>query len=372
MSVLERLHLCVIWLVSLPGLLRLWRKGRRDGRGIRVNYGYKIISSPGETTFGGLVKLQDLHAAFPNCLNQPNILYLVSSALPHFSVRMAKMAKRAGAKLIINQNGVAYPGWHGDGWEAANKPMRDLLHLADFVIYQSRFCRQSADMFLGKRADLRHEILYNPVDTTFFCPAVETASPLGDTIVLLLAGSHWSPYRVITALETLQKVRTVDERVRLRIAGRFCWHDDEDMAKNEVLDHAKSLGIEPFVTFSGTYTQQQAPSLMRQCSLLLHTKYNDPCPRLVVEAMACGLPVVYSATGGVEELVGSKAGAGVKGPRDWDNDHPPDAVELARAVQQVLADYDEYARAARARAVDRFDVATWLRRHEEIFSEVLQ
>ena len=62
---------------------------------------------------------------------------------------------------------------------------------------------------------------------------------------------------------------------------------------------------------------------MRRADLLLHTKYNDPCPTVVLEAMASGLPVVYSASGGVPELVGEEAGVGIPAPFDWEHDHPP-------------------------------------------------
>ena len=51
--------------------------------------------------------------------------------------------------------------------------------------------------------------------------------------------------------------------------------------------------------------------MLRRAHVLLHTKVNDPCPTAVIEAMACGLPVAYPASGGTVELVGDEAGIGV-------------------------------------------------------------
>ncbi len=126
------------------------------------------------------------------------------------------------------------------------------------------------------------------------------------------------------------------------------------------------------MVFTGPYSQKDAPALMNSCSILLHTKYNDPCPRLVVEAMACGLPVVYSATGGVTELVGDQAGIGVPGPLDWDQDHPPSPEALAECVLMVIDKCEDFSQAARKRAVDHFHVDTWIERHRTVFSNLTE
>jgi glycosyltransferase involved in cell wall biosynthesis len=62
-------------------------------------------------------------------------------------------------------------------------------------------------------------------------------------------------------------------------------------------------------------------------------------PVIVAEALACGRPVVASATGGIPQLVGD-AGLLVQ---------PRNPAELASAIHNVLTDYESYAGKARAR-----------------------
>ena len=108
----------------------------------------------------------------------------------------------------------------------------------------------------------------------------------------------------------------------------------------------------------------------RRAHVLLHPKVKDPCPTLVVEAMACGLPVVYPASGGTVELVGDEAGIGVPHPDTWERDEPPEPEALADAVDQVLSELGGYSARARARAVERFALEPWLERHAELFERL--
>jgi glycosyltransferase involved in cell wall biosynthesis len=347
-----------------------WRQaGARDG--VRVYCGVKHVGSSRAAISGGAVKLQDLSRVYPNHSRNPNILYLISSALPEYGDLMGRIAVGSGARLVINQNGVAYPAWHGPGYEITNRPLMKLLHLADYVFYQSMFCKISADRFLGEPQG-GWEILYNPVDTNIFSPMWQGIPGTNDRPpLLLLAGTHSHAYRVRCAIQTIAELihRGVD--VRLRVAGRYAWGYDETSARRDAERFACDYSMSDRVEFLGAYTQDEAPGLMRTADILLHTKYNDPCPRLVVEAMACGLPVVYSASGGMPELVGSDAGEGVAAPLDWERDHPPAPEMLADAVIKVLGDLNGYRHRARTRAVERFDVKPWLERHHRVFKTLL-
>lgn len=346
---------------------RRWRNAGEMRSGIRVFYGYDKLGGEHEFVGGGIVKTQDIQKLYANSPEKPTLLYLVSSALPPYAVRMANLARTNGAKVVLNQNGVAYPAWNGGAWKNTNRIMRGVLEAADYVFYQSRFCKMGAERYLG-HPRCRFEILYNPVDTDYFVPLAKDSDDGRST--LLLAGSHCHFYRVKCAIETVAALHSMGYKTRLVIAGRNCWSSDERKASQDAFDLARRLGVGSAVDFVGPYTQKEAVGLFHRAGMLLHTKYNDPCPRLVVEAMACGLPVVYSASGGVPELVGEEAGIGIPAPLDWAEDHPPDPRALADAVVGVLERYEYYAGNARNRAVQHFDVRPWLERHREVFEKL--
>src|SRR5690606_26005669 len=98
---------------------------------------------------GGKVKLLHLQEKFTCEVSRANIIYLVSSALPEAAEAYVSWAKLHGAKFVWNQNGVAYPAWAGAESERFNVRMRRLRRMADYIVYQSDFCKVCADKFLG-------------------------------------------------------------------------------------------------------------------------------------------------------------------------------------------------------------------------------
>jgi glycosyltransferase involved in cell wall biosynthesis len=358
LSSLERLPAVLRGAVSI--LLGAPVRGR-----LLVSYGHLHIPTPAEPSHGGMVKLQRLHASFPNSPRRFNVLYLVSSCLPEGATTLVRLSRFRGGRLVLNQNGVAYPGWSSD-WRRMNAPLARVLRAADHVFYQSEFCKRAADEFLGP-APRGWEILYNCVDTDAFTPARQDPDP--GRLTLLLGGTQDQEYRFSSAVRTLAAVVARGVDARLLVAGRLRWAPDAQ-ARAAALSLVEELGLERRVELTGPYAQKDAPALLRRAHLLLHTKYNDPSPGLVIEAMACGLPVVYSASGGVPELVGGEAGRGVPAELRWDSEVPPDPEALAEAVLEVARDRPALAAAARRRCVERFGLLPWLRRHRDVFERL--
>lgn len=332
--------------------------------GVCVNYGRAQNTKRDGVIQGGRVKLLHLQRAYPEHLDDFNVLYLVSSAQPPFAPELVRWAKARGVKFVWNQNGVAYPAWAGTASERMNAPMRELLGLADYAIYQSEFCRASADRYLGM-SSAPAIVLHNCVDTDQFRPATE---PLpAEPWMLLAAGSHQQPERVWSVLETLAHLRCLGRNARLILAGRLDWPGAAAQTRGAI----ERLSLGNAVELVPAYTQEEAPALYRRAHVLLHTKYKDPCPTVVLEALSCGLPIIGSDSGGMPELVGNEAGVLVEVPDSSEKMHYPPSSESAAAIVRVMEDLAAYRLRTRQRAVEIFDVAPWLQRHRDIFSALL-
>ncbi|MDB5439440.1 MAG: glycosyl transferase family 1, partial [Caulobacteraceae bacterium] len=83
--------------------------------------------------------------------------------------------------------------------------------------------------------------------------------------------------------------------------------------------------------------------VLASCDAFVHANDAEPFGLVVLEAMACGLPVVGVAHGGVAESVDAEVGQLA--------DHST-GPEMAAAIEALFArDMSEVSRAARARAV---------------------
>lgn len=341
---------CIVWLKAFSC--------RFAGPGIRLSLA-GVLPRPGRFIRGGKVKLVHLRERFGDRAWRFNTLYIVSSTLPSGPDLWMRRVRKAGGKVVWNQNGVAYPAWAGTVENVAriNAPMR-LLQEASHVVYQSAFCKESADRWVGPAAG-PWSIIPNCVDTAEFSPRTR---PEGRPVTLVSMGSHFTPEKLLHALEALAILRADGTDIRMRIAGRYEWPGaDEDMRRTVV-----QLGLEGAVEIHGSFLQSEAPALYRSGDIFVHLKYMDPCPTAVIEAMSCGLPVVGSASGGMPELVG-EAGMLIPVPKDWDRLHYPDPQSIAEAVRAVARDLPRLSRAARDRVSERFDSRRWVARHEELF-----
>jgi glycosyltransferase involved in cell wall biosynthesis len=320
-----------------------------------------------EISHGGAVKMTFLGETFPHSYPKAAILYIVSS-VDHVAKAIIVQAARAkGLKIVLNQNGVSYRAWYGPGWEEPNRKMRGVFKQADFIVYQSKFCQVAAEKFLGK-ATVPSQVIYNPVDLDLYYPSDESIDRKAP--VLLLGGNQFATYRFEVAIKVLQQIIRYFPSSRLVVTGKL-WGENQKVAMAEAFALIQKYGVASQVDFTGQYTQEKALQIFHQADILIHTQYNDASPTLIGEALACGLPVVYSASGGTPELVGTNAGIGIQVEHSWERINTPDPTKMAAAVLNIWEKHKFFKEAARQFAVENFTLSKFIQAHQLIFSQLL-
>lgn len=122
--------------------------------------------------------------------------------------------------------------------------------------------------------------------------------------------------------------------------------DKGDGALERTMDTARSLGVAHLFRFPGGVPKADVPSVIASGDIFVNTSDIDNTPVSVTEAMACGVPIVTTAVGGIPDLLHDDREA-LLVPRD-------DAPALAAAIERLLHEPGlgtRLARAARTRAV---------------------
>ncbi len=96
---------------------------------------------------------------------------------------------------------------------------------------------------------------------------------------------------------------------------------------------ADQVNIREQVRFLGLLTAEQVVAEMQSCDALALSSYVETFGVVLIEAMACGKPVVATACGGPEAIVNTDNGILVK---------PGDIAALGRALQEMFLQHDRY------------------------------
>lgn len=117
--------------------------------------------------------------------------------------------------------------------------------------------------------------------------------------------------------------------------------------------YARQLGLGGAVRFLGTQTQAQVRALQHECDVFVLPSLIEGIPVCLMEAMACGTPVLATSVYGVPELVVDRV-TGLLVP-------PGDRAAIVAALGWMMghrAEVDAMTERARAKVVAEFDRAT--------------
>lgn len=272
-------------------------------------------------------------------------------ASPRAPWRYLMEARRRGKKIVHRLDGVYYPqttaGWL---YPLFNLPLALINRFfADVTIYQSKFSQQSCEYFLRK-AIHPTAVICNGVD-------LEQFSPSGPRVLLR---DNAEQHVILTAsrfrrADQIQPVVAAFEYYRER------YHPNSTLVvignfEGRVRDGPRRYATNKHISFLGIVPNDQLAHYLRAADVFLFTHLNPPCPNNILEAMACGLPVVGLADGAMPELItsGQEGELLPTGGTAFYRRRRYDTYALAHNLRRVLANQAVYSAAARRRAEKDF------------------
>lgn len=276
-----------------------------------------------------------------------------------------RQAKRRGVRIVQRLNGMNWV--HRKRFTGVRHFLRSergnwLLstirsRLADAIVYQSEFSQRWWNDARGA-VKAPGIVVHNGVDLSAYSP-VGVEIPPGDIYQVLVVEGHFGGgyeqglHTAVRMTELLN--RRMDRPVELTVVG------DLPFRLRSAFQHAGCR-----IHYLGVLQRNTLPALYRSSHILFSADINAACPNSVIEALACGLPVVSLDTGSLRELVPAQAGCiSAYGGNVWNLDRP-DVFGLADCAREVLENQVSYRLGARERAKQAFSLDLMVEKYLQV------
>ncbi len=240
------------------------------------------------------------------------------------------------------------------------------LRYADAVIAVSEATARSYAPYLRRPADVIHNGVpfdrMDPVEADCGATVREELGVPPDAVLVIHAGAVYPRKGQTQAVEAFASTASDHPDAHLLLIGRL---DRNPAYVLEVEELAARTAVADRIHLTGF--RADVARLMAASDVFLHTAVEDPHPRVVIEAMAAGLPVVALPVDGVVETV-------VAGETGFLAASIDDTEDAARLLDTVLSDRElrlRLGRRGREKAVDEFSAEDTARKVVAVLDRVL-
>jgi glycosyltransferase involved in cell wall biosynthesis len=234
-------------------------------------------------------------------------------------------------RIVVDYHGITPPKyWGGHNREGIERGRQQcgLVWCADRAIVHSEFMSGELQEHTRFPANWIHRLAH-PADIGRFHPRpphqdLRQTLGIGDASIILFVGRVAPNKRVPVLIESLAHLNDLPRPVHLAVVG-----DSSDVYQQETrrcIQLAEELDLGKRVHFLGQLSDEQLLNAYRSADVFVMPSVHEGFCLPVVEAMACGVPVIAARASALPETVGN-AGLTFE-PDNW--------VDLANQVRRVL------------------------------------
>lgn len=149
----------------------------------------------------------------------------------------------------------------------------------------------------------RIQVIYNGVNLEKFIPIENSVD--NETPYILFIGNLIKDKGVLELLDSYEILHKKNINIELRFIG-------SGPIMSELKRRVKQKNLTKNVKFLGIVSHDELPKHIAKSNILALPSYREGVPNVILEAMACGIPVVGSSVGGIPEVVNENTGILVK------------------------------------------------------------
>lgn len=269
----------------------------------------------------------------------------------------AKLGKRYGVPVIITEQASWHP-WM-ENFKLVRRQAMWAARQAAFHIAISNALRSSIARFTGDSARLR--IIPDGVDGSVFTLPKNDVRLLSNQI--LFVGNIRPVKGVDLLIKSMQILARRRPDVKLVIVGGS-FYKNYKIEYDRLREMVIKFDLESQIEFVGERSNAELLRYLQESALLVLPSRRESLGTVLIEALACGTPVVATRCGGPEDIVTDDVGVLV--PTE-----DPDA--LARGIEHVLDTRSTYDPAKlRAHALEKFGLDSVNQRVAELYAHALE
>ena len=246
------------------------------------------------------------------------------SCLPLMKVGIPSIVSCRGSQILIAP--------HVPGRQALTESYPEMFEHATVVHCVSQDIL-AASVSLGLDAR-RARVITPAVDEQVYFPLSKRSPREGPLQVLGLGTLIWRK-GFEDALLAVAQLRDRGVEIRYHLVG-------EGRDRQRLQFAVRDLGLEQQVTFHGSMKSQEIPALMQRCDAFLLSSVCEGISNAALEAMSCGLAVVSTRCGGMEEAIEDQKHGLLVPARD--PAAMADALERLASNHELLASLGQAAR----------------------------
>lgn len=244
---------------------------------------------------------------------------------------MIQAGHEAGVPIIYQELGIPY---HPPDFESYYEQFTSVLPLcAEIAALSPQLIEQCREKLPDPRA-----LSILPIMSDEFVNGRKPNQPAPGKITFGFAARMEELKGPMVLMEAFAVANQQCENIYLNIAG-------DGSQRQKIATRAKALDVASRYRYHGVYTHpEQCRAFMESLDVFVMPSFSEGTPNSIVEAMACGKPIIASEVGGIPDMIGEESGILVP---------PGDMSALAEAMLR-LAQNPELRRTMGLAAIERY------------------